>query len=384
MQRTPLAWLNLTHDRRRLGLALAGIGFAVLLMCMELCFRQALFDSTVAVIHHMKADLVITSRAQYTIIVRETFDRLRLVQAQGCPAVASASPIYLETRRSTLKNRKTGEALPIRVLAFNPDHPVFDMPEVESRLGELRLPDRALFDSKSKQEYGDIVPSAQPIELAGHDLKVVGLFSLGTDFANDGNLITSDVTYQRLFPAFTGQDPLNQVDFGLLRLKPGSDVRQVQRELRGRLPDDVTVHTKQEFEDQERAFWETSTPIGYIFWLGTLMGFIVGSVICYQILYTDVADHLSEFATLKAMGYANRYFIWLILQEAVLLSILGFVPGVISSEIICRVVAMLTGLKVGVHGVTALVVLLMSVAMCIVSGSLTVRKVMAVDPAELF
>jgi putative ABC transport system permease protein len=382
--KTPLAWLNLTHDRRRLALALAGIGFAVLLMCMELSFRQALFDSTVAVIHTMNADLVITSRAQYTIIVRETFDRRRLVQAQGCPAVASASPLYLETRRSTLKNRETGEALPIRVLAFNPDHPVFNMPEVTSRLADLRLPDRALFDQRSKPEYGNIVPNAKPIEVAGHDLQVVGIFSLGTDFANDGNLITSDVTYQRLFPGFAGEDPLEQVDFGLLRLKPASDVREVQRELRSRLPEDVSVLTKQEFEDQERGFWETSTPIGYIFWLGTLMGFVVGSVICYQILYTDVADHLPEFATLKAMGYANRYFIWLILQEAVLLSIFGFVPGVVSSEIICRIVATLTGLKVGVHAATALVVFLMSVAMCVVSGSLTVRKVMEVDPAELF
>lgn len=383
-KRTPLAWLNLTHDRRRLALALAGIGFAVLLMCMELSFRQALFDSTVAVIRNMNADLVVTSSAKYTIIVRETFSRRRLIQAQACPDVATASPLYIEAHRSNLKNRENGEALPIRVLAFNPDHPVFNMPDVERHLAELKLPDRALFDEKSKPEYGHVVPDGPPIELAGHDLKVVGLFSLGTDFANDGNLITSDVTYQRLFPVSGGDDPLDEIDIGLLRLKPGRDKRAAQRDLRGRLPDDVIVLTKTEFEQQERSFWETSTPIGYIFWLGTLMGFIVGSVICYQILYTDVADHLPEFATLKAMGYANRYFLGLILQEAVLLSILGFVPGVVTSEIICRIVAMLTGLKVGVHAVTAVIVLVMSVAMCVVSGSLTVRKVMQVDPAELF
>lgn len=381
--RTPLAWLNLTHDRRRLGLALAGVGFAVLLMCMELSFRQALFDSTVAVIRHMNADLIVTSRAQYTIIVRETFSHRRLAQARACDAVAGAYPLYLEAHRSNLKNRETGEALPIRVLAFNPDDPVFNLPEVEQHLADLRLPDRALFDRKSKPEYGAVVPG-QPIELAGHRLQVAGLFSIGTDFANDGNLITSDLTYQRLFPAPGGDDPLDSIDIGLIKLKPGRDPLPAQRDLRGRLPDDVVVLTRREFEDQERRFWETSTPIGYIFWLGTLMGFIVGSVICYQILYTDVADHLPEFATLKAMGYGNRYFVWVILQEAVLLSLLGFVPGVVSSEIICRIVAMLTGLKVGVHAATAVVVLLMSVAMCVASGCLAVRKVMQVDPAELF
>ena len=384
MRRTPLAWLNLTHNRRRLGLALAGVGFAVLLMCMELSFRQALFDSTVAVIRQMNADLIITSRAKYTIIVRETFSRRRLVQARACDAVVGAWPLYIETHRSNLKNRMTGEALPIRVLAYNPDDPVFNNSEVERHLRDLRLPDRVLFDRKSKPEYGPIVPGGEPIELAGHSIEVVGLFSLGTDFANDGNLITSDQTYQRLFPTPGGDDPLDAIDIGLVKLKPGRDSRESQSDLRGRLPDDVVVLTRQEFEDQERRFWETSTPIGYIFWLGTLMGFIVGSVICYQILYTDVADHLPEFATLKAMGYGNRYFVWVILQEAVLLSLLGFVPGVASSEIICRVVAMLTGLKVGVHAATALVVLLMSVTMCVVSGCLTVRKVMEVDPADLF
>jgi putative ABC transport system permease protein len=383
MRRTPLAWLNLTHNLRRLALALAGIGFAVLLMCVELSFRQALFDSTVAVIRKMNADLIIISRAKYTIIVRETFSRRRLLQARACDAVAGAYPIYIETKRSNLKNHETGEALPIRVLAFNPDDPVFNMQAVTRHLIELRLPDRALYDQKSKKEYGAVVPG-EPIELAGKRLEVIGLFSLGTDFANDGNMITSDVTYCRLFPSPSGDDPLSAVDIGVVQLKPGSNTVDVQRDLRARLPDDVQVLTQEEFEEREREFWETSTPIGYIFWLGTLMGFIVGSVICYQILYTDVADHLPEFATLKAMGYSNRYFVWVTLQEAVLLSLMGFLPGVAASELICWLVAAWTKLQVGVHVSTAILVLFMSIAMCMVSGCLAVRRVMKVDPAELF
>lgn len=379
---TPLAWLNLTHDRRRLALALAGVGFAVLLMCMELSFRRAMFDSTVEVIRQMNADLIITSRAQYTIVVRETFSRRRLAQAKACPAVVGAYPLYIETHRSNLKNSQTGEAIPIRVLAFNPDHPVFLIPAVEAHRSDLRILDRVLFDEKSKPEYG-AVRQGQPIELAGTKLNVIGLFSLGTDFANDGNLIAGDVTYRRLFPLPSG-DPLAAVDVGLVRLRSGAAPLDAQRQLRELLPDDVSVLTKQQFEDRERRFWETSTPIGYIFWLGTLMGFIVGSVICYQILYTDVDDHLPEFATLKAMGYGNHYFIWLILQEAVFLSVLGFLPGVAISELLCQVVAELTNLKVGVHTDTAVTVLAMSIVMCVVSGCLTMRKVMRLDPAELF
>ena len=200
MRRTQLAWLNLTHHRRRLALALAGIGFAVLLMCVELSFRQALFDSTVAVIRKMNAELIIISQAKYTIIVREPFSRRRLVQARACQAVTGAYPLYIETKRSNLKNRQTGEALPIRVLAFNPDDPVFNMPAITQHLIDLRLPDRALYDEKSKKDYGPVVPG-EAIELAGKRLDVIGLFSLGTDFANDGNVITSDMTFRRLFPA---------------------------------------------------------------------------------------------------------------------------------------------------------------------------------------
>ena len=379
---TPLAWLNLTHNRRRLALALAGVGFAVLLMCMELSFRRAMFDSTVEVIRQMNADLIITSRAQYTIVVREPFSRRRLAQAEACPVVVGAYPLYIETHRSNLKNNQTGEAVPIRVLAFNPDHPVFLLPAVEAHRPDLRMPHRALFDEKSKPEYGK-VQQGKTIELAGRALDVVGLFNLGTDFANDGNLIVSDDTYGQLFP-LPGGDALGSVDVGLLRLASGADPRAAQEQLDASLPDDVSVLTRQEFEDRERKFWETSTPIGYIFWLGTLMGFIVGSVICYQILYTDVDDHMPEFATLKAMGYPNGYFVWLILQEAVFLSVLGFVPGVVVSELLCKLVAGLTNLKVGVHTDIAVTVLCMSIVMCIVSGCLTVRKVMELDPAELF
>ncbi|HET6879368.1 MAG TPA: ABC transporter permease DevC [Pirellulales bacterium] len=383
MHRTPLAWLNLTHNGRRLALALAGVGFAVLLMCMELSFREALYESTVAVIRRLNADLFITSTAKYTIIVRETFSLRRLVQARALDAVEGTYPLYIETKRSNLKNRENGEALPIRVLAFNPDEPVFNMPEVERHLQELRLPDRALFDRQSKPEYGR-VETGDSIELAGARLQVIGLFTLGTDFANDGNLITSDLTFRELFPGRPGDDPLSAVDIGLVRLKPGRDPHAAKQELLALLPKDVTVYTRDEYIAKELEFWKTSTPIGYIFWLGALMGFIVGFVICYQILYTDVSDHLPEFATLKAMGYSNGYFVWVVLQESVMLSLMGFVPGVALSEALCWLVAWMTNLNVGVHAATASASLLMSVAMCMFAGWAAVRRVMKLDPAELF
>ncbi|HEV7222048.1 MAG TPA: ABC transporter permease DevC [Pirellulales bacterium] len=383
--RTPLAWKNLTYDLRRLALAVAGVGFAVLLMCMELSFREALFDSTLALIRKLDAQLIITSAAKYTIIVREPFARRRLFQALGCEGVEAADGLEIETQLSLLKNLDTGEDQPIRVLAFDPDDHVLNIEAVERRIDQLRLPDTALFDRKSKSSYGVAPPYDEPLELAGRRIKVVGDFELGTDFANDGNMIVSDLNYHRLFPERdAGEDGMAEVDIGVVKTKSGADVDATRERLRRQLPDDVTIFTKQEFEDQERRFWQTATPIGYIFWLGTMMGFVVGIVICYQILYADIADHMAEFATLKAMGYGNAYFIGLVLQEAVILSLLGFVPGVAVSELLCRFVAGMTGLLVRVSEPTLLSVLVLSLGMCIASGCLAMRKLMSADPAELF
>jgi putative ABC transport system permease protein len=375
----------LTYDLRRLALAVAGVGFAVLLMCMELSFREALFDSTLALIRKLDAQLIITSSAKYTIIVREPFARRRLFQALGCEGVGAADGLEIETQLSLLKNLDTGEDQPIRVLAFDPDDHVLNIEAVERRIDQLRLPDTALFDRKSKSSYGVVPPYDEPLELAGRRIKVVGDFELGTDFANDGNMIVSDLNYHRLFPERdAGEDGMAEVDIGVVKTKAGADVLATRERLRRQLPDDVTIFTKQEFEDQERRFWQTATPIGYIFWLGTMMGFVVGIVICYQILYADIADHMAEFATLKAMGYGNAYFIGLVLQEAVILSLLGFVPGVAFSELLCQCVAGMTGLLARVSQPTLLLVLALSLGMCIASGCLAMRKLMSADPAELF
>jgi putative ABC transport system permease protein len=383
---TPLAWKNLTHDRRRLALALGGIGFAVLLMCMQLSFASALFESTVALIRRFDADLVITSPAKYTIIVRETFKRRLLVRSGECPAVASARPLYIETQLSLVTNPE-GEGVPIRVLAFAAAEGVLRFPELEEYRVELRQPLNALFDLRSKPSYGvKLPPQGQSLKLDDDVVELVGGFTLGTDFANDGNLIVDSATYLKLFPQrASGEDGLDDVDVGLIKIKPGAAVDEVKDQLEDILPDDeAKVFTKEEFARQEGAFWASATPIGYIFGLGTIMGFIVGIVICYQILYADIADHLAEFATLKAMGYPNGYFVGVVLQEAVLLSVLGFVPGLAVSELVCTLVAGQTGLLVHVTRPIAWEVLGLSVAMCVTSGWMTMRKVMSADPAELF
>jgi putative ABC transport system permease protein len=384
--RVPLAWQNLTHNRRRLMVAIGGIGFAVILMFMETGFENALLDSTVKVLEELNADIIVASKAEYSLTAGQTFSRRRLLQAEACAGVASASPLYIESFVADLKP-PLGKRHPIRVLAFDLADEAFLIPEIAAQTAVLAQHDTALFDSESKPAYridADRFSSLDGLELSGQSLRLVGTFSLGTDFANDGNLVMSAANFSRYFPKRGGSDPLDAVTLGLVRVTPGESLSAVQARLAVALPNDVAVFTKAEFIAREMAFWRRSTPIGYIFAVGTIMGFFVGVVICYQVIYADVAGHLREFATLKAMGYPQRYFVALVLRQSLYLSLFGFIPGLIVSFVLYAALAEYTGLLLILSARRALLVLLLTVAMCAISGTLAMRKLWSADPAELF
>ncbi|MBX9791482.1 MAG: ABC transporter permease DevC [Pirellulales bacterium] len=394
-KRVPLAWKNITHNRRRLALALAGVGFAVLLMCMQIGFRNALFDSTVELLRQLNADLIVASKMRYALGVSDQFGRIRLDQIAACPGVKAAWPLYIETRRAVLDvpvrdlegkpaepkgDRKPGVGHLIRVLAIEPDDPVFSLPK--EKLQKLFASGNVLYDDKSKDDYGRIEVGTQT-DLAGHAIKVVDFFSLGTDFANDGNLLTSAQTLDQIFYAPPRTSGLGRVDLGIVKVHDGADAQKIKSQLVDLLPD-VDVLTKDEMIDREKSFWENSTPIGFVFLLGTLMGFAVGTIICYQILYSDIDDHMKEFATLKAIGYPNRYFVGVVLQEALLLGGLGFIPGIAVSQLCYWLLGSMTGLLLNLTFWRALFILGLTLVMCATSGALAVRRIFTADPAELF
>jgi putative ABC transport system permease protein len=387
--RALLAWQNLLHDRRRFLASVAGVAFAVLLMFMELGFWNAMLDSMVELIGTFNAELVVTNRTKYSLTLTEPFARRRLLQARAVPEVYDTYPLYMEYGRGLWKdpdatdpNEPSGR--PIRVLAFDPDKPVLRLPGVGESAAQLRLPDTVLVDTQSRRFFGRL-EAGTTRELAQHAVHVVGTFHLGTDFTANGTVILSEENYARLFPSWQSPDAtLGLVEIGLIKLRPGADPVAVKGALRQTLPDDVAVFTREEFAEQEKEFWRSSTPIGFVFLVGLVMGFVVGVVICYQVLSADVARHLPEFATLKAIGFRNRALTVVVLEEAVLLSILGFLPGLALSGLLYRVLAYVTGLPMHLTLLRATLVLVMAMAMCLLSGLFAIRKVQKTDPAEVF
>lgn len=174
------------------------------------------------------------------------------------------------------------------------------------------------------------------------------------------------------------------IDVGVIKLKSGADVQAVLLEMRSRLPNDVKVMTKEDYAKAEVAFWNASTPVGYTFDLGVVIAFIVGAVIVYQILYSDVTDHLPEYATLKAMGFRDRYLLIIVFQESLILAALGFIPGTLIALGIYRITNVVTMLPMAMDLGRVIFVFILTASMSSFSAAMAVRKLQTADPADIF
>ncbi|WP_088893987.1 ABC transporter permease DevC [Leptolyngbya ohadii] len=384
-RRTPLAWFNLTYERRKLLTAIAGVGFAVVLMFMFRGFENALYDSQVQLLKLLNGDIVIVSRTKTNMFVPVQFARRRLYQAEAFDGVMAAYPLYINT--GNWKDPVSKRTRPLRVLAFNPSDDVLPLPGIQQHQQDLQLPWTVLIDDKSRSEVG-LKQAGVVTELSEKRVMVVGTFSLGTDFASgNGNVVMSDQNFLRYF-ADLGPDEesrgLNTVDIGLLRVAAGKNVDELVKVLRDRLPKDISVYSKQEFFQKELDYWRNETSIGFVFSLLTTMSFMVGVILVYQILYTDVADHWVEYATLKAIGYSNRYLFAVVLQQAAILAFLGFVPGCFISYGLYSLTRNATGLLMVMTPSRIFNLMIATFLMCLISGVIAVRRVQQSDPAEVF
>lgn len=379
----PLAWLQLSREKNRLLIAMAGIAFADILMFMQLGFQSALYASNTRIHYKLKADLVMVSPQAQNLINLFSFPRRRLYQAMNFQEVESADALYAYL--VAWKHPETRLNTRLLVFGFNPAKPFINIPEVNQNLDKIKYSDTLLFDKKSRGNYKASIAKIEKgqtvsTEIEGRKINVSGLFTIGASFASDGSLITSDQNYLRMF---TNQSAA-KVNVGLIKLKPGADPKQVAAMLKSKLPDDVRVMTLSEFIELENNHWAHHTPIGFIFSVGTILGFVVGTVIVYQILYSDVADHLPEYATLKAIGFKNNYLLSVVIQEALILAVLGYLPGCAISAGLYALTRNATNLPLFMSLTRAIVVLFLTIFMCLVSGGIAVRKLNSADPAEIF
>jgi len=379
----PLGWLQLKHKPLRLIVALSGIAFAVLLILMQLGFRSALFESAVRFHERFDYDIALFSPDSVFIVRPQSFSIRRLYQTLGFEAVEDVTPVYIFP--SVWKNPWNNNRRSINTIGFHPDAHLLAIEGFEESKALLRQQDVVLFDSASRPEFGEVaeaVRSDGPLvtEINDREIEVVGLFQMGTSFGIDGTVITSDDNFLRLFPT----RPRSEIQLGLIRLKEGQNADNVRDAMAEYLPDDVLVMTKQQFVQREKDYWNAATPIGYIFAFGAIMGFVVGAIIVYQILFADVSEHLNEYATLRAIGYKNRFVSGIVLQQAAILGVLGYLPGLAVVYWLYGKAAAATNLPLYITQERAITVFLMTLSMCAISALMAVRKVRRLDPADVF
>ena len=381
-KKTPLAWKQLIKEKSRLAIAIGGIAFADVLMFFQLGMLNALYDSATSPHRKLQGDLVLVNPQVNTLIDMSSFPRTRLQQTLAYEGVKAINPVYVDF--APWRNPNTKLEKNILVLGFDPYTPAFELTDAEGDLNELPMLNRALFDRASRPEYGTIAQTWQnegtlTAQVSDRLVETVGLFSMGASFGADGNLIVSDSTF---FNLMRERNP-SQVDIGLIYLFPDAERAIIQKQLQAGLPNDVSVLTVEEFTQREIDYW-ANQGTGFIFNLGVVVGFIVGIIIVYQILYANVSEHLPEYATLKAMGYSDRYLLIMLMQEALILAALGFFPGFIFSVGLYQVTYAATLLQTSMKVSRALLVLMLTILMCSVSGAIAMRKLQAADPADIF
>lgn len=381
--RLPIGWLQLIHNRTRLAAAIAGVMFANILIFMQLGFMGALVDSISLPYRAMNADIIVSSSDANTLADGSPLPRQRMFESLSVPGVASATPLYFGKMDW---KQPDGTIRTLDVFGIDPSVRAFDNAGIDAALDQLKLSDYAVIDRRTRNAPKGLfatIDGGTPyrFEVKGRTLTVNSTFTLGGGFTTDGYLVVSDQTFLKHFPARAAGAP-NHI---LVRIAEGADRAQVIAGLRAVLPDyDAAVRTIEEASAKDQAFQTTQRPVGIVFGFGIVIGVLVGIVIVYQVLATDVADHIREYATFKAMGYPQRFFLGIVFEEAAILALLGFLPGVILAVILYAIVSSVTGLPLAMTGGRAVVVLLGTIAMCALSGAVATRRLARANPADLY
>ena len=395
---TPLAWSQLSHQKVRLLVATTGVCFANILMFTQVGLLKMLTEGTTKLHESLGGDLFLVSSFSPTLRWNTSFPRAYIYQASAVNGIANAVPIYLGTGEWVnpqyfLATNKDDSSLKtmsrfgkqVRIIAFNPvKSKALNLPDVKRQINKLKIPNSVLYDSQSQTSLGEVPQifterGKVTTVVDNHRTHIVGLFEMGSTLFTNGNVIMSDWNYAQR----RGDEILNQVNIGTIFLKPEANINTVKAKLKAILPPDIEIHTREELIEKEQKF-ESSEPNGIVLRFGTAVGFVVGVIIVYQVLYSDINDHISEYATLKAMGYSDNYLLFVVIQEAVILAVMGFLPGFISSVGLYQLLVTLTKIPLAMRASVAIQVFVLTVFMCTISGTIATNKLRSADPADIF
>ena len=358
---------------------MAGIGFSMLFIYLQLGLLGASLYTATSVTANLNADVILVSPRFVHLASAGAISRGRLYQVLGDPQVVDAMPVYVRMARwravGTLRRcnlvalgARMGGASPVRFEGIE-----------EEEWGGLLLTQTMLVDQATHPKCGTLAPGEAP-EVREQRVSIAGDFRLGVGFMGDGSLIVNDQTFSQLY----GNYPLDQPQMGLIRVARGADPKEVRDRLRSLLPGDVRVLTHDELNGLQVRHWVVKTSLGIIFSIGTFVGFVIGLAILYQTLSTDILQQLPQYATLKSMGYPEPTLNRMVLVQSLIFGFLGLAPATVAAGIMYWALRAATNLPIEMTVVRLVLVFTLAGGMCAVSGLLATRKLTLADPADLY
>lgn len=413
-----IARKNLFEDIPRFLVAQAGVMFAVSLVTIQTGILNGFTRSTGLLVDKSEADIWVSSSEMVHLELTLPIPTEQWGRVQQIEGVSRAEALII---KSALWRDLQGNIALTRVIGFDPAGQLFTPLQVsQESLNELKNPytvvvDETKLDSLNLKQVGDRGTMASlPVELVGLTRGMQSIASstfVFTSLDNANTYVNSPVSSTLRCQSQAGSSELNctntyeapevvspaenppptprkltlsdPITYILVRAEPGQDIEILKQRLEDALPD-TRAYTRAEMAEQTRSYWQGRTGIGFILGLGAVVGLIVGVVIVGQILYSSVSDHLKEFGTLKAMGASNWTIYSVIVEQALWMAFLGYLPSLGLCLGVGAWTSATQGILILITPVTAIAVFGMTVVMCVGSAMFAIHKVTRVDPASVF
>jgi putative ABC transport system permease protein len=326
---------------------------------------------------NMRFDLLLTSNQYEYQAQPGVFPLSQLERVRGSPDVAEATPIYFGFAKW---QSGEGDLWPdIFIIGFDPASHIFIPDSINQQTAALDRADTILVDTATRPMFGPL-DAGRVVEIGDRKVTIGGQYVLGTGFMGLGVALTSTANFARLFP----QRGSSAVNLGAIRLKAGVNPDRAAGDLRKLIGPDERIFTRNELDAHETAYWTTRTSVGIIFGSGLLISLVVGIMIVYQIVSTQVGRQLPQFATLKAIGYRDRSMFATVGAMSLLIVILGFIPAFGAALGLYSVIRQQTLLPVAMSELRLLAVFAAAIVMAVTSALLSVQVLRRADPADVF
>jgi putative ABC transport system permease protein len=371
-----VAGANLLQHRLRLVAALAGVAVALFLLTLQISVLDAAKVKVTQLYNDFNFDVAAVPDTYQFLLNFETIDRVVLDQARATGDVSQAFGLNVDVVHWMQWPSKK-QAYLFLVGLDDPGTFVRD-PVIRDGVKSLVSSHSILIDDYSEPDIGPLATGT--MAKIGDELETIdGHFRLGLFFYGEGTGIVRNTD----FPRLTDRDS-SKMSIGLFQLKPGVSPQKAKHDLEAIVPEHTLVFTRAELLQQERDYFLSVRPVGIMIYISMLIACLVGIVIIVQVLSTEVANRMKEYAVLKAMGSSPAFVYGIGVTQAILVGLGGLLPALLIGGVVLWYIEYRTHLEAALGLVLLGKMLVITFAASICAAAAVLGRVQRADPAALY